>query len=80
MDTQQKINPYDSALLRRCREAVWEVTPSATVILYGSRARGDATPESDYDLLVLVRNRQPVGLKIGLAIACTPLSLNAAKY
>ena len=63
MDTQQKINPYDSALLRRCREAACEVTPSATVILYGSRARGDATPESDYDLLVLVEEPLTRGLE-----------------
>ncbi|KJS14904.1 MAG: DNA polymerase III subunit beta [Peptococcaceae bacterium BRH_c4b] len=31
-----------------------------SVILYGSKARGDFTTESDIDLLVLVRNRQNV--------------------
>jgi predicted nucleotidyltransferase len=44
----------ERALLERCRDAVRELLPSAEVILYGSRARGDAGPESDYDLLVLV--------------------------
>jgi predicted nucleotidyltransferase len=44
----------DAALLARCRAAVQAVAPGASVILYGSRARGSATPESDYDLLVLV--------------------------
>ncbi len=43
----------DKALLRRCREAVHGVDPDAEVLLYGSRARGDARDESDYDLLVL---------------------------
>jgi predicted nucleotidyltransferase len=44
----------DAALLVDIRAAVREVEPSATVILYGSRARGDAAPDSDWDILVLV--------------------------
>jgi predicted nucleotidyltransferase len=42
------------ALLVQAREAVRAVEPGAAVILYGSRARGDAAPDSDWDLLVLL--------------------------
>ena len=41
-------------LLIRCRNAIKSIEPAAEVILYGSRARGEATPDSDYDLLVLI--------------------------
>ena len=38
----------------RIKEAVQVVEPSAQIILYGSRARGDAQPDSDWDLLILL--------------------------
>ena len=53
-DPWQQSHPQDTVFLARCRDAVREVAPGATVILYGSRARGVSEPESDYDLLVLI--------------------------
>ena len=41
-------------LLKQIRRAVREVEPNAEIILYGSRSRGDAVSESDWDLLILV--------------------------
>ena len=41
-------------LIEKIRHAVHEVESKAEIILYGSRARGDAHLESDWDLLVLV--------------------------
>ncbi len=44
----------ERAVLNRVREAVRAVAPDATVVLYGSRARGDHGPDSDWDLLILL--------------------------
>jgi len=41
-------------LLTEVKEAVLEIEPTAELILYGSRARGDPHAESDWDFLVLV--------------------------
>ncbi len=50
----QKINPNKASLLATCAAAIRQVVPEAEVILYGSVARGEETPASDVDLLVLV--------------------------
>lgn len=36
------------------KEAVHEIEPKAEVLLYGSQARRDSAPESDWDILILV--------------------------
>ena len=41
-------------LLAQVKASVLELEPGAEVILYGSRARGDAGPESDWDFLILL--------------------------
>lgn len=41
-------------ILGQIRQAVHEVEPDAEIILYGSRSRGEALAESDWDLLILV--------------------------
>ncbi|MGY4707261.1 nucleotidyltransferase domain-containing protein [Candidatus Bipolaricaulota sp. J31] len=47
MDEREKM------VLERCKQVILQHAPEARVLLYGSRARGTATPDSDYDLLVL---------------------------
>lgn len=52
--SQHQTDHGSTELRRRIREAVHSVEPGAEIILYGSRARGDAEPNSDWDLLILV--------------------------
>ena len=44
---------HDKHLLMRCSNEIKKIDPSVQIILYGSRARGDYKPDSDYDLLIL---------------------------
>ncbi|MFH0823512.1 MAG: nucleotidyltransferase domain-containing protein [Pseudomonadota bacterium] len=41
-------------LLQEIGTAVRGLEPEAEIVLYGSRSRGEAAPESDWDLLVLL--------------------------
>lgn len=41
-------------ILKGIKECVDSVVPDAKVILFGSRARGDAREDSDWDILILL--------------------------
>lgn len=41
-------------LLDRVKKIIRQVEPEADIILYGSRARGDARHDSDWDFLILL--------------------------
>ena len=50
MDNHQEI------VLASIKKQVREIDPFADIILYGSRARGDSKPDSDWDILILVNS------------------------
>jgi len=45
--------------LQQIKKTVSELDPKAKIILYGSRARGDARPDSDWDILILTDDNSP---------------------
>jgi predicted nucleotidyltransferase len=51
------ISLHDDAILARFRAALSEVYRDRIerVVLFGSRARGDARPDSDYDIAVFIK-------------------------
>ena len=57
----ERADGYDGAVVDRLRERVVHAFGARVrrVILFGSRARGDALPESDYDVLVVFTELVP---------------------
>ena len=46
-------------ILDKIKNTVLDAAPSAEVILYGSYARGNHTPDSDIDILILLDTEKP---------------------
>jgi predicted nucleotidyltransferase len=67
----------DADLLQRCKKAIRVAIPDADVIVYGSRARGDAASDSDYDILILVDRAVNMTLKEQLISRIYPLELES---
>jgi predicted nucleotidyltransferase len=65
----------ERALLVQCRQAVRAIVPSAAIILYGSRARGDGRTDSDDDLLVVVDSEVDWRLEDQIRQCLYPLEL-----
>jgi uncharacterized protein len=69
----------DRDLLVECKDAVRQVAPEAQLILYGSRARGDARDDSDYDLLVVVDREVDMALERAIVNRLVPLEARTGK-
>ena len=46
----------DAHIATRIRTEIKKIDPKAKIILFGSRARGDAKDDSDWDILILIND------------------------
>jgi len=53
-------------ILGKIKKEVFKIYPSATIILYGSRARGDFSKYSDWDLLILLNENISFDKKLAI--------------
>jgi len=53
------MTPLEKTILNRFKELVGRRLPLYKMILFGSRARGDADPDSDMDVLVVLDDSAP---------------------
>lgn len=73
------LSAEERELLTRCRVALQALDPTADVILYGSRARGDAQTESDYDLLIVVEGNATLEKENLLCRQLFPIQIETGK-
>jgi len=67
----------EKQLLEQCRNTVLSIEPHAEIILYGSHARGESGPDSDYDIFVLVDRALTRELEDSISFALYDLEYEA---
>ena len=67
-------------ILPLIKEKVLELLPDARVLLFGSRVAGNVHPESDWDILILTKNRYPKATKWAIHDKLFPLSVQFGTF
>src|SRR5580698_3933732 len=70
----------DTAILSSIKSKVQQVVPGAKVLLFGSRAYGMPTEESDWDILVLTSNPVTAAIKQAIHQVLFPVSMQIGSF
>ncbi len=57
------MNKKTSNITSRIRKEIKSIDPNAKIILFGSRARGDAKQDSDWDILILIKDKVSIEIE-----------------
>lgn len=68
----------DEQFLSEVKRTVLAIDPQAEVWLFGSRARGDSRPDSDWDFLVLTNKHDDQELKRSVRNSLFDVELNSS--
>jgi len=69
-----------NVILSAIKAQVQQVLPGAKVLLFGSRAYGQPTDESDWDILILTANPVTAVIKQAIHNALFPLSVQTGAF
>jgi predicted nucleotidyltransferase len=69
------MTPFENQVLEKIKAKVKAIEPNAELILFGSRSRGEANENSDFDLLINTDREVSMGYELQLQTAIYDIEL-----
>jgi uncharacterized protein len=67
-------------LLKQIKSAILTIEPEAEIFLFGSRARTDFKPDSDWDILIILPGEIPMKRKMAITPLLSDFEINFGIY